>query len=37
MPCDDSVINKQENIFSIEDPYKLNCNNSRVFSYIEIR
>jgi hypothetical protein len=33
--CDSSVINEQGDIFSIEGPYTLNCNKSRVFSYID--
>jgi hypothetical protein len=36
MPCDDLVINEQGDVFSIEEPYKLNCNKSRVFGYIDI-
>jgi hypothetical protein len=35
MPCDSSVINKEGDIFSIKNPYILNCNESRVFSYID--
>jgi hypothetical protein len=35
MPCDSSVVNKQGDIFSIEGPYTLNCNESRVFNYID--
>jgi hypothetical protein len=34
MPCDSSVINEQGDTFSIEGPYVLNCNESRVFNYI---
>jgi hypothetical protein len=33
--CDSSVVNKQGDIFSIEIPYTLNCNESRVFNYID--
>jgi hypothetical protein len=35
MPCDSSIINEQGEIFSIEGPYTLNCNESRVFNYID--
>jgi hypothetical protein len=35
MPCDISVINEQGDIFSIEGPYTLNCNESRLFNYID--
>jgi hypothetical protein len=35
MPCDSSVVNEQGDIFSIEKPYTLNCNESRVFNYID--
>jgi hypothetical protein len=35
MPCDSSVVNKQGDTFSIEGPYVLNCNESRVFNYID--
>jgi hypothetical protein len=35
MVCDNSVINKQGDVFSIEDPYKLNCDESRDFNYID--
>jgi hypothetical protein len=35
MPCDSSVVNEQGDIFSIEGPYTLNCNESRVFNYID--
>jgi hypothetical protein len=35
MPCDNSVINKHGNVFSLEGPYILNCNESRIFSYID--
>jgi hypothetical protein len=34
MPCDSSVINEQGDTFSIEGPYVLNCNESRVFNYL---
>jgi hypothetical protein len=34
MSCDDSVINEQGDVFSIEGPHTLNCNESKVFSYI---
>jgi hypothetical protein len=35
MPCDSSVVNEQGDTFSIEGPYILNCNESRVFNYID--
>jgi hypothetical protein len=35
MSCDSSVINEQGDTFSIEGPYILNCNKSRVFNYID--
>jgi hypothetical protein len=35
MPCDSSVTNEQGDIFSIEGPYVLNCNESRTFNYID--
>jgi hypothetical protein len=35
MPCDSSIVNKQGDIFSIEESYILNCNESRVFNYID--
>jgi hypothetical protein len=35
MPCDSSVVNEQGDIFSLEGPYILNCNESRVFNYID--
>jgi hypothetical protein len=35
MPCDSLVVNKQGDIFSIEGPYILNCNESRVFNYVD--
>jgi hypothetical protein len=34
MPCDSSAVNEQGDIFSIEGPYRLNCNKSRIFNYI---
>jgi hypothetical protein len=34
IPCDSSVTNEQGDIFSIEEPYVLNCNESRTFNYI---
>jgi hypothetical protein len=38
MLCDSSVLSEQVDTFSIEGPYRLNCNKSRVFNYItEIR
>jgi hypothetical protein len=35
MSCDSSVVSEQGDIFSIEGPYTLNCNESRVFNYID--
>jgi hypothetical protein len=35
MSCDSSVVNEQGDIFSIEGSYVLNCNESRVFNYID--
>jgi hypothetical protein len=38
MPCDILVVNEQGDTFSIEGPYRLNCNESRVFNYVsEVR
>jgi hypothetical protein len=38
MPYDNSVINEQGDTFSIGNPYKLNCNESKMFTYIcEVR
>jgi hypothetical protein len=35
MSYNSSVINEQGDIFSIERPYVLNCNESRVFNYMD--
>jgi hypothetical protein len=35
MPCSNEVLDESANIFRIEDPYKLNCKESRQFPYIE--
>jgi hypothetical protein len=35
IPCDSSVVNDQGDIFLIKGPYTLNCNESRVFNYID--
>jgi hypothetical protein len=35
MPCDSSVVNEQGDIFSTEGSYTLNCNESKVFNYID--
>jgi hypothetical protein len=35
MLCGNSVVNEQGDIFSIEGLYILNCNESRVFNYID--
>jgi hypothetical protein len=32
--CDSLVVNEQGDTFSIEGPYRLNCNELRVFNYI---
>jgi hypothetical protein len=34
MPCSSLVIEKLKNIFRIEGPYNLNCNETRTFGYI---
>jgi hypothetical protein len=34
MPYNDSVTNKQGDVFLIEGPYTLNYNKSKIFSYI---
>jgi hypothetical protein len=34
MPCSNLVIEKSKNIFRIENPYDLNCNETRTFGYI---
>jgi hypothetical protein len=35
IPCSSSVVNETKNIFRIEGPYNLDCNEMRVFGYIE--
>jgi hypothetical protein len=35
MPCSSSVIDESENVFKIEGPYDLNCNETRMFGYID--
>jgi hypothetical protein len=35
MPCSSSVITKSKNVFRIEGFYDLNCNETRMFGYID--
>jgi hypothetical protein len=35
MACGSSVTDKEGNIFRIEGPYNLNCNETRTFDYID--
>jgi hypothetical protein len=35
MPCSSSVIDESGNVFRIERPHNLNCNETRVFGYID--
>jgi hypothetical protein len=34
MPCSSSVTDESGNVFRIEGPYDLNCNETRTFGYI---
>jgi hypothetical protein len=35
MPCSNSIIDESGNVFKIEGPYDLNCNETRMFCYID--
>jgi hypothetical protein len=35
IPCSNSIIDESRNVFKIESPYDLNCNETKIFGYID--